>query len=108
MLMHHRDARALRVKRGTERHRRAIQHDTTARGRIDARKQLDAGAFPGAVLAEQGEDLAGAESQAHLPDSRGSAEPLRRLPQADRFLGFGSVCHHARSLILTDAARIRR
>ena len=41
-------------------------HDAAARGRIDARQQLDAGALARAVLAEQREDLAGAQPEAHL------------------------------------------
>ena len=75
MLVHDRDAVALRVERCARAGPAAPSSTTSpASGPVDAGQQLDAGALAGAVLAEQRQHLAGMECQRNVADGNGAAE----------------------------------
>ena len=73
VLMHHRDAGGLRFVRIVEAHRLAADLDLATVGRIDPGDDLDEGGLAGAVLAQQGVDLAAMQIEAH-----GIERPLPR------------------------------
>ena len=66
LLMDEGDARAHRAANGQRRIGRAIDLDGAAVGRDDAAEDLHQGRFAGAVLADEADDLAGANLQAEI------------------------------------------
>ena len=77
MLVHDRDAVALRVERCVASSTGSPSSSTSpASGPIDAGQQLDAGALAGAVLAQQRQHLAGMQLQRHVADGDRAAERL--------------------------------
>ena len=74
MLVHDRDAMALRIERCCELDSVAIERNLPGVGPIDAGQQLDAGALAGAVLAQQRQHLTGMECQGNVADGNGAAE----------------------------------
>ena len=69
MLVHHRDAPALRVQGRLELHGLPGQEHLARVRPMHAGQQLDAGALAGAVLAQQGQDLARMQRERHVGEA---------------------------------------
>jgi len=111
-LVDHRDAGGAGVERPARRVRPALQDHAPGVGLKGAGEDLHEGALAGAVLADEGVDLAGANVEVHLNQRPGRAEGLgdadhakreRRRPGGGPF-GFGAGCRG----IGGSAHRLRR
>jgi hypothetical protein len=89
--VHHRDARVERVARGVEVDRRAGENDLALVRAVEAGEDVGERRLAGAVLAQQGVDLAGGslEVDVLVRDDRGKA--LRDPAQRDRRRWRGGV-----------------
>ena len=86
MLVHHRDATALRLERRPALDRCAVDQDHPAVGPMHPCQQLDAGALAGTVLAEQGQDLARQEVERGVLERHRAAEAFSGVAEAGHCL----------------------
>src|ERR1700676_4082442 len=86
MLMHDGDAAAKRIERRAQYDRLPVENNGARIRLVQTRQELDAGAFAGAVLTEEREDLPGVEVERHVPDRDGAAEALGGIVEAEHRL----------------------
>ena len=65
------------LRRATDLDRLAVEEDRPAVGLVDPGQDLDQGALAGAVLADEGVDLAGHQVERHVGQRLGGSEALR-------------------------------
>src|SRR5690606_24464346 len=93
LLVHRRDSGRLRIRCAAELTRDAFDADRARVDGVDARERLDEGRLACAVLAHEGVNFTGPQSEVDVVERFHTGEGDRDAPHLDDRTGFAGRCH---------------